>query len=90
MEDLDLEVIQEDLVDLVLSLLHIHLINNQKDIKWAFVLPTLQSFIDDFYQSGTDAATNLSSVKATGGDAEFTDGGYEYHVFTTPDQPFCC
>ena len=32
----------------------------------------LQSFIDDFYRSGTDAATNLSSVKATGGDAEFT------------------
>ena len=43
-----------------------------------------QSFIDDFYRSGTDAATNLPSVKATGGDAEFTDGGYEYHVFTTP------
>ena len=51
-------------MDLVLSLLHIHLlINNQKDIKWAFVLPILQSFIDDFYRSGTDAATNLSSVK---------------------------
>ena len=50
-----------------------------------------QSFIDDFYRSGTDAAANLPSVKATGGDAEFTDGGYGIAIpstFRDPSNPY--
>ena len=51
----------------------------------------LQSFIDDFYRSGTDASGSApagSGVKATGGDVNGGEGyepgnGYAYHTFTT-------
>ena len=43
-----------------------------------------QSFFDDFFRSGKDAVTPPPiPFKATGGDVEFHEGGYEYHVYTT-------
>ena len=47
-----------------------------------------QSFIDDFFRSGTDAVKESlplinSPITATGGDSTLTITGYKVHIFTT-------
>ena len=51
-----------------------------------------QSFIDNFYRSGTDAATAAppgAALSATGGTTATPGDGYKYHFFTsTGPNPF--
>jgi len=49
-----------------------------------------QSFIDDFYRSGTDASAELTlPISATGGVTATPGDGYKYHFFTsTGPNPF--
>ena len=46
----------------------------------------LQSFIDDFYRSGTDASGSApgGGITASGG-TTFTANGFKYHAFTHPN-----